>query len=146
MINDEEKRMRRLSTFLRIYGILSFIIFGSLSLGFALQTSLLSEPHGALQWTIWDDVKGHVGPMLFVIYLTWAVFFFLAARRPAAFASFLSFTMWANLFHGLLMAGQSLTMMHHYWSKWLTDIPYVLILSLGIYVWRPKSIADEAIA
>jgi hypothetical protein len=146
MISDETKRMRRLTIFLRVYGVLSFIIFGFLSLGFALQTPLLSEPHGALQWTIWDDVKGHVGPMLFVIYLTWAVFFFLAARKPAAYASFLSFTMWANLCHGLLMAAQSFEMMGHYWSKWLTDIPFVLILSLGIYIWRPKSIADEAIA
>ena len=24
----------------------------------------------------------------------------------------------------------------HYWSKFLTDIPFVLILALGIYLWR----------
>jgi hypothetical protein len=28
-------------------------------------------------------------------------------------------------------------MMHRYWSKWFTDIPFVLILALGIYLWRP---------
>jgi len=38
-------------------------------------------------------------PMLFIINLIWAVFFFLAARKPSAISSF---TMWANLFHGPL--------------------------------------------
>jgi hypothetical protein len=46
--------------------------------------------------------------MLFVIYLTWAVFFFIAARKPQAYVSFLNFTMWANLVHGLLMVIQAL--------------------------------------
>jgi uncharacterized protein DUF6632 len=46
-------------------------------------------------------------PMLFIIYIVWGVFFFLAARKPLAYVSFLSFTMWANLFHGLLMGVQA---------------------------------------
>jgi uncharacterized protein DUF6632 len=65
------------------------------------------------------------------------VFFFLAARKPLAYVSFLSFTMWANLFHGLLMGVQAAMHMDRYWSKWFTDIPFVLILALGIYLWRP---------
>ncbi len=65
----------------------------------------------------------HVPPMLFVIYLTWGVFFFLAARQPLAYASFFNFTMWANLFHGLLMVGQAAMMMDHYWSKFFYRHP-----------------------
>jgi hypothetical protein len=74
--------------------------------------------------------------MLFTIYLVWGVFFFLAARNPLAHVSFLNLTMWANLLHGLLMRVQAGIMMHRYWSKWFTDIPFVLILALGIYRWR----------
>jgi hypothetical protein len=48
-----------------------------------------------------------VPPMLFTIYLVWAVFFFLAARNLLAYVSFLNFTMWANRFHGLLMGVQA---------------------------------------
>lgn len=81
--------------------------------------------------------------MLFTIYLVWAVFLFLAARRPLAYVSFLNFTMWANLFHGLLMGVQAAAMTAHYWAKWFTDIPFVLILALGIYVWRPSSSQEE---
>lgn len=145
MNNDEGKKLSRLATFLRIYEILSFIIFGPLLLGFVFQTHLLSERGGPLNWLIWDDVTGHVGPMLFVVYLTWAVFFFIAARKPRAYVSFLNFTMWANLVHGLLMVIQALTMIGHYWSKWLTDIPFILILALGIYFWRPSSNEDEGV-
>jgi len=32
--------------------------------------------------------------------------------------------------------------MDRYWSKWFTDIPFVLILALGIYVWRPTPSQD----
>jgi hypothetical protein len=52
--------------------------------------------------------------MLFIIYLVWAVFFFLAARNPLANVSFLSFTMWANHFHSILMGVQAATMMDCY--------------------------------
>jgi hypothetical protein len=34
------------------------------------------------------------------------------------------------------MAAQAATEIGHYWSKFLTDIPFVLILALGIYLWR----------
>jgi hypothetical protein len=50
------------------------------------------------------------------------VFFFLAARKPLAYVSFLSFTMWAYLFHGLLMAVQALTHMSTQWHRFLMDI------------------------
>jgi hypothetical protein len=141
MANDEAENLSRLSVFLRVYGALSLVIFGSLFLGFAVETPLLAdEPRGALNWLIWNGVRCgsepcHVPPMLFVIYLAWAVFFFLAARKPLAYGSFLSFTMWANLSHGGIMIVQAV--MHL-----LTDIPFVLILSLGIYLWRPSARED----
>lgn len=81
--------------------------------------------------------------MLFIIYLVWAVFFFLAAREPMAYVSFLKFTMWANLFHVLLMAVQAGAMMDRYWSKWFTDIPFLLILAVGIYFWLPRRQSDS---
>lgn len=144
MIKHEERRTRALATFLRIYGILSLGIFVPLFLGFVVQTPLLMEHGGSLNWLIWNDVRSghdhaHVPPMLFLIYIAWGVFLLLAARKPSAYTSFLSFTMWANLAHGLLMAVQAITDLDRYWSKFLTDIPFILILALGIYLWRPTS-------
>jgi hypothetical protein len=72
----------------------------------------------------------------------WGVFFFRAARNPSTYVSFLNFTMWAYLFHGLLMAGQALTHLATQWHRFFMDIPYELILALGIYLWRPAAVGD----
>jgi hypothetical protein len=141
---DETKNLARLVALLRTYGVITLVIFGSLLVGFAIQTPLLAdEPKGALNWTIWNGIKCgaepcHVPPMLFIIHIVWGVFFFRAARNPLAYISFLSFTMWAYLFHGLLMTVQTLMFLHTQWHRFLMDIPYELILALGIYLWRPR--------
>ena len=149
-MNEDDTKVARLATLLRVYGVLTLVIFGGLSLGFAVQTPLFAEG-GSLHWLIWNDLRCgdqpcHVPPMIFSLYLVWGVFFFRAARNPRAYLSFLTFTMWANLLHGLVMAGQAATMMHHYWPKWFTDIPFTLILALGIYLWRPTSNQDDVSA
>jgi hypothetical protein len=143
MITNESKKLAALAILLRVYGVLTLVIFGSLLVGFAIQTPLLAdEPKGALNWVIWNGIRCgsepcYVPPMLFIIHIVWGVFFFMAARSPSAYVSFLSFTMWAYLAHGLLMAGQALTHMSTQWHRFLMDIPYELILAPGIYLWRP---------
>jgi hypothetical protein len=150
MINDETKKQAALAILLRIYGVLTLMIFGPLIVGFAVQTPLLAdEPRGALNWAIWNGIRCgsepcYVPPMLFIIHLVWGVFFFLAARKPLAYESFLSFTMWAYLLHGLLMAVEALTHINTQWHRFLMDIPYELILALGIYLWRPTPGQDKS--
>ena len=73
---------------------------------------MLAENGGSLNWLIWNDVhSGHDHPhmplMLFTVYIVRAVFLLLAARWPLAYMSLLTFTMWANLAHGLLMVVQA---------------------------------------
>src|SRR6266536_4214827 len=110
MITNESKRLAALSIFLRVYGVLTLIIFGSLLVGFAVQTPLLAdEPKGVLNWVIWNGIRCgsepcYVPPMLFIIHMVWGAFFFMAARKPLAHASFLSLTMWASFAPGLLLA------------------------------------------
>ncbi|MGB6205783.1 DUF6632 domain-containing protein [Mycobacterium sp.] len=144
--HDSSREPKGFRIFLRVYGGLTLAIFVLLLVGFLDQSPLLAEHGGALNWTIWNDVRCgsehmHVPPMLMVIYIVWGVFLLRAARDPQSYTSFLSFTMWANLAHGLLMAVQAATEIQHYWSKFLTDIPFVLILALGIYLWRRANTA-----
>ena len=143
MINDSTRKLTALRIFLRIYGVLTLTIMTLLFVGFAVQTPLLAEHGGALNWTIWNDVRfghehAHVPPMLFVVYIVWGVFMLRAASNPQGYLSFLNFTMWANLAHGLLMVAQAAMEMDRYWSKFLTDIPFMLVLALGIYLLRPS--------
>ena len=49
-----------------------------------------------------------------------------------------------------LMVGQAGMDIDRYWSKFFTDIPFVLILALGIYLLRPtadshRSLPDERV-
>jgi Family of unknown function (DUF6632) len=145
---SESQKFGMLRVLLRAYGVITLIIFGSLFVGFAVQTPLLAdEPRGTLNWTIWNGIRCgsepcYVPPMLFIIHIVWGVFFFLAAHRPSAYMSFLSFTMWAYLAHGLLMAVQAFTHMSTQWHRFFMDIPYELILALGICLWRPAARVD----
>lgn len=146
--HNHGRRPRTLAVFLRVYGVLSLAIFVPLLIGFLVRTPLLAEAGGPLNWTIWNDVSSghehaHVPPMLFAIYIVWAVFLLIAARNPLAHTSFLAFTMWANLAHGLLMVAQAAMAPDRYWSKFLTDIPFILILALGIFFLRPSTGAAE---
>ena len=158
MIKDSPRKLAALRIFLRVYGVLILIVFTLLFVGFIAQTPLLAEHTGALNWTIWNDVRfghehAHVPPMLLLIYVVWGVFLLRAAGNPPAYLSFLNFTMWANLAHGLLMVVQAAMDFDRYWSKFFTDIPFVLILALGIYLLRPSAnpqqpavVSDQTVA
>ena len=148
---NEETKLRALKVWLRVWGIVSLCIFVPLLLGFIVQSPLLAENGGLLNWAIWNDVSSsnhlgsshaaHVPPMLFTIYIVWAIYVLMAASDPRQYRSFLDFTMWANTGHGLLMAVQALTDLSRYWSKFLTDVPWILGIALVIVLFRPdKSI------
>ena len=141
---EEQRNLSRLKVFLRVYGVISVVLFPVLILGFYTDFAPL-DYGGPLNWTIWNglqcgDQQCHVPPMLFSIYIVWGVFFLLvSARDPRDYSSFLQFTMWANFIHGAVMVQQAATHFHHYWSKFFTDIPFVWILALGIFLWGPKA-------
>jgi hypothetical protein len=137
----DQKKLHALRVFLRVYGALSLALFSALLLGFIVQYQPLDEGQ-PLHWVIWDRVDGHVGPMLFVIYMVWSVFLIRAASDPFKYRSFLDFTIWANLAHGALMIPQALGDPQYY-SKFLTDIPWILGLSAAILILRPSTAATS---
>jgi hypothetical protein len=52
--------------------------------------------------------------------------------------------MWANLAHAFLMVVQALPLPEIYWSKFLTDIPFVGLIALAIFLFRPAPSPAEA--
>jgi hypothetical protein len=137
----EQRKLRALQIFLRVYGGLSLALFSALMLGFMVQFRPLDQGQ-PLHWVIWDRVNDHVGPMLFAIYIVWSVFLIRAASDPIKYRTFLDFTMWANLAHGALMIPQALGDPQYY-SKFLTDIPWILGLSAAIFILRPSSAMQQ---
>jgi hypothetical protein len=132
---SEAVRTRWLKIVLRVWGCVSILIFGTIFIGYAIQTPAFRQG-GALASLVWDDLPGHVALMISGIYLTWAVFLLIASAHPAKYTSFLAFTMWANLVHSLIMIPGALE--HQYHSKFATDIPWILLLSVAIFVLRPR--------
>ena len=131
-----DRSTQRLQRFLRVYGTVSLVLFSTLLLAFLVQWPMIDE--GApLHWVIWDRVTHHVAPMLFAIYVVWAVYLLRAARHPAAYASFLDFTLCANLAHALVMVPMAVGE-PAYHSKFLTDIPFILLLCAALALWRPS--------
>jgi hypothetical protein len=128
-------RLKRFQWFVRAWSYASLALFATLLVSFTLRAPVLDHG-GALKWAIWDDVGGHVGPMLFVIYMTWAVFLIRASRDPWQHSLFFDFTVWANVAHGVLMIVQMAFSHHDAW-KIFTDVPWILGLSAGIALLRP---------
>lgn len=138
----EDKKTRVFKLFLRVYGTLSLLLFGVLSAGLMFKAPILDKG-GALNWAVWDDLNDHVPLMITVIYFVWSIFLIRAARNPKAYASFLDFTMWANLAHGLIMMPQAFYG-HEYHGKFMTDIPWVLVLSAAIAFLRPSGPSTDS--
>lgn len=138
-----DRQLRRFRFFVNGWSIASIVLFTTLLISFSLQAPILDQG-GALHWAIWDEVHGHVGPMLFIIYITWAIFLIKASADPWRHALFFDFTVWANVAHGTLMIVQ-MTGSHHDAWKILTDVPWILGLSLGIALLRPDRTSDPVV-
>jgi len=127
--------MKGLRIFLNVYGVVSVVLFGGLFLLTMVDAPIIQDG-GALRFMRWEPSK-HIELMLEGVYFVWGIFFFLAARNPLRFLSFIDFTIWANAAHGLIMLVQTMLMpAYHY--KILTDVAYCLVLAGGLSVMRPK--------
>lgn len=136
---DNTLRLTPLKIFLTIYGIVSILLFGTLFLLTSIDAPIIQEG-GALRFLRWDILSKHVELMIEIVYLVWGVFMVIAARKPLSNLSFINFTLWANLAHGLLMIPQAVMVGMMY--KMYTDIAYCLVLAVGLWMLTPAG--DEA--
>ena len=127
--------LKALKIFLTIYGIVSIMLFGTLFLLTSIDAPIIQEG-GALRFLRWDILSKHVDLMIEIVYLVWGIFMLIAARKPLSNLSFLNFTLWANLAHGILMIPQA--MMAGMMYKMYTDITYCLLLAIGLWIWTPS--------
>ena len=132
----ELSKLKKLTLFLNIYGVVSILLFGGLFLLTSFDTPIMQEG-GALRFMRWDVLSKHVELMLEAVYLVWGVFMLKAARKPMGYLSFLNFTLWANLVHGLVMIPQAMMVGMIY--KMGTDIAYCIVLVIGLWILMPKS-------
>lgn len=132
----ESKNYKGLRLFLNIYGVISILLFGSLIVLTTFNASIIQEG-GAMAMMRWMPFSPMVEIMLETVYFVWGIYFFVAARKPLQNISFINFTIWANLVHGLLMLVQ-VFIMPMYMYKVFTDIAYCLVLAIGLWMLKPK--------
>ena len=132
-----DSRITLLKRFLSIYGWLSLVLFSGLLLGFAIQAPAL-DAGGRWHWLIWGPITDPVPPMLLAVYVVWSIYIIRAARDPMANKLFIEFTAWANVAHGIAMVPHAL-MAPEYHTKFLTDIPWVLLPLIALWLMRPTS-------
>ena len=140
---NSQPPLKGLKLFLNIYGVVSVVLFGGLFI-FTMIDSPMLQDGGALRFMRWTPLAKHIEIMLEGVYLVWGIYFFLAARKPLQYLSFIDFTIWANLAHGLIMLVQ-VFIMPMFLYKIFTDIAYCLVLSIGLLILRPKGITMEAV-
>lgn len=131
---DRTSSLKSLRIFLSIFGVISIALFGTLFLLTSIDAPVMQEG-GALRFLRWDILSKHVELMIEIVYLVWGIFMLLAARRPLSYLSFLNFTLWANLAHGLLMVPQAFMVGMMY--KMFTDVAYCLVLAIGLWILLP---------
>ncbi len=133
---EKETNFKGLRVFLNIYGVVSVILFGGLFLLTMFNASILQEG-GALRFMRWAPLAPMIEMMLEAVYFVWGVFFFRAAKNPIRYISFINFTIWANLVHGVVMLVQAF-MMPMFLYKIFTDIAYCIVLAIGLWLLKPK--------
>ena len=101
----------------------------------SFDTPIMQEG-GALRFLRWDILSKHVELMIEIVYLVWGIFMLIAARKPLSNLSFINFTLWANLVHGLLMIPQAMMVGMEY--KMGTDVAYCIVLAIGLWILMPK--------
>jgi hypothetical protein len=136
--------MTALRVFLNVYGVISVILFGGLFILTATGAPILQDG-GTLAFMRWQPHSPDVELMLEGVYFVWGVYFFVAARAPQRYLSFIDFTIWANAVHGVIMAVQAL-MMTMYLYKFFTDIAYCIVLAAGLALLRPRGRENVALA
>jgi hypothetical protein len=141
-VDLDADKLGRLKVFLNVFGLVSILLFGTLFVLTALDSPLMQEG-GALRFLRWQPLAKHIELMIEIIYLVWGVFFFLAARNPLAYLSFIDFTIWANLAHGVLMIPQSHAI-EGFNYKLGTDVAYCLVLAVGLWLLRPSGTERRA--
>ncbi len=133
---SDNRALARLTIFLNVFGVVSVILFGGLFTLTAIDAPVMQQG-GALRFLRWDPLAKHIELMIEIVYLVWGVFFFRAARQPLRYLSFIDFTIWANLAHGLIMVPQSFAI-PGFQYKLVTDVAYCLVLSIGLLLLRPR--------
>jgi len=109
-------KLKSLKIFLTIYGIISIMLFGTLFLLTSIDAPIIQKG-GILRFLRWDILSKHVELMIEIVYLVWGIFMLIAASNPLSNLSFLKFTLWANLAHGILMIPQAIMVGMMYMSS-----------------------------
>jgi hypothetical protein len=134
-----QAQLRRVQTTLRAAAVLVGIFFTVALVSVLTQADAADESSGLLgRLAAWSDDEGQeYVVMIAAIYLTWAVFMWIAARDPLHNRAMVEFTIVGNFVHLGAMAIMAIADSSHR-AHLLGDVPLGLVLPIVLTVlWLP---------
>ena len=120
---NAESKEKFLKLALRVFGAIFLLVY-PLSLVW---------PSG---W-VWHGGEGmYYLQMIAGVYAVWGVFLILAANNPGANRSLISFTVWASVVHGAIMAAQALSDEHET-GHLIGDVPALFFVAIVLWYLSP---------
>ena len=120
---NAESKEKFLKLALRVFGAIFLLVY-PLSLVW---------PSG---W-VWHGGEGmYYLQMIVGVYAVWGVFLILAANNPGANRSLISFTVWASVVHGAIMAAQALSDEHET-GHLIGDVPALFFVAIVLWYLSP---------
>lgn len=91
---------------------------------------LLQDPAAAARFT----GMSYSPKMIIAVYEVLGVFLLLAAIKPRAYYSLISFTIWSSFAHAAVMAWMAFGDLSHHWGHLIGDVPGLFIVG-GLLAW-----------
>lgn len=86
---------------------------------------------------VWHGGEGmYYLQMIAGVYAVWGIFLILAANDPGANRSLISFTVWASVVHGAIMAVQALSDEHET-GHLVGDVPALFFVAIVLWYLSP---------
>jgi DNA-binding helix-hairpin-helix protein with protein kinase domain len=87
---------------------------------------------------VWHGGEGvYYFQMICGIYAVLGVYLIAAARKPAAYRSVISFTIWSSVAHALIMAVQAVGDVHEH-GHLVGDVPALLVVAGALWYLSPR--------
>jgi hypothetical protein len=134
---NEETRLRRLTTAMRVIAIVFFLGFSVFLILVVFGSAIIAQGTFLAVLLRWKPYNVAYEGMIAAIYVVWGIFLWRASENPQKNGLFIDFTIWANLAHALEMLVAA-TLMKGELMHVVGDVLFLAIIAAVLLWLRPR--------